>query len=173
MDAVLISGKKNKPNQNGLKADLHIHTCDGFMEKSINYNAFQLIDAAMERDFEVLSITNHDDFTYSDYLKDYALERGILLIPGIELTLKHKHVLAYPLSGNIDDIDDLSDLEKESKQQISDLDSTLKRLYTSNPELESEISTYMEQIVEGFTELRFEEPTKIPDVFLKEFENLL
>jgi len=68
---------------------------------------------------------------------------------------------------------DLSDLEKESKQQISDFENALKRLYMSNPGLEPQISTYMEQIGEEFVELRFEEPIKIPDVFLKEFNNLL
>ncbi len=68
---------------------------------------------------------------------------------------------------------DLSDLEKESKQQISDFENALKKLYIDNPELESQIATYMDQIKEGFVELRFEEPIKIPDVFLKEFKDLL
>jgi len=39
----------------GLKADLHIHTCDGAEEKYIKYNAFNLIDAAVERRLDVLS----------------------------------------------------------------------------------------------------------------------
>jgi len=68
---------------------------------------------------------------------------------------------------------DLSDLEKESKQQVSDFENALKKLYIGNPELESQIATYMDQIGEGFVELRFEEPTQVPDVFLKEFKDLL
>jgi len=68
---------------------------------------------------------------------------------------------------------DLSDLEKESKQQVSDFENALKELYISNPEVESQITTYMEQIEEGFVELRFKEPIKIPDVFLKEFNDPL
>ena len=66
---------------------------------------------------------------------------------------------------------DLSDLEKESKQQISDFENALKKLCMDNPELEPQITTYMEQIEEGFEELRFEEPTRIPDVSLKEFNS--
>ena len=66
---------------------------------------------------------------------------------------------------------DLSDLEKESKQQISDFENALKRLCTDNPELEPQITTYMEQIRERFKELKFEEPTTIPDAFLKEFKD--
>lgn len=78
-----------------LKADLHLHTCDGITDSFIDYNAFKLIDAAAELGFDVLSITNHDSLTYSPYLKDYAAERGIILIPGIEMTLQGKHILAY------------------------------------------------------------------------------
>ena len=63
-------------------------------------------------------------------------------------------------------------MDKESKQQNSDFKKELRRLYISNSELEPQITTYMEQIEESFKELRFVEPTKIPDVFLKEFNDL-
>ncbi len=66
---------------------------------------------------------------------------------------------------------DLSDLEKESKQQLSDFENALKKLCVENSDLEPQITTYMEQIRESFEEIRFEEPIKIPDVFLKEFNN--
>jgi len=66
---------------------------------------------------------------------------------------------------------DLSDLEKESQQQISDFENGLKKAYIANPELESQITTYMEQIRERFKEVSFEEPTIIPDVFMKEFND--
>ncbi len=66
---------------------------------------------------------------------------------------------------------DLTDLEKESKQQISDFENALKRLCMENPDLEPQITTYVEQIREGFEEVRFKEPAKIPDVFLKELDN--
>ncbi|MFC2022166.1 PAC2 family protein [Chloroflexota bacterium] len=68
---------------------------------------------------------------------------------------------------------DLSGLEKESKQQISDFEKALKRLFIEDPSFEPQITTYMEQIVERFEELKFEEPTIIPEVFLKEFDNPL
>jgi len=68
---------------------------------------------------------------------------------------------------------DLSDLEKESKRQIADFENELKRLYMDNPDIELQITTYMQQIGERFEELKFEEPTKIPDVFLKELNDLI
>jgi len=75
--------------------------------------------------------------------------------------------IRYMLGINID----LSDLEKASKQQSSDFQNALRRLCMDNPELEPQITTYMEQIEEGFKEVSFEEPTVIPDVFLKGFDN--
>ena len=66
---------------------------------------------------------------------------------------------------------DLSDLEKRSKQQASDFKKELQKFYVDHPEAESQIRAYMEQIDKEFEELNFEEPTKVPDVFLKEFED--
>jgi len=100
-----------------LKADLHIHTCDGITEKEIPYNAFVLIDMALDKGYEVLSITNHDVLTYSTYLRDYARERGIVLIPGIELTVRGKHILMYNVVEQLHLIKNFEDLE-----QLKDMD---------------------------------------------------
>ena len=75
--------------------------------------------------------------------------------------------IRYMLGINLD----LSDLKKESKQQSSDFENALKKLHMTHPELEPEVTTYMERIEEGFEELRFREPTTIPDVFLKGFKD--
>jgi predicted ATP-grasp superfamily ATP-dependent carboligase len=77
--------------------------------------------------------------------------------------------IRYMLSINLD----LSDLEREGKQQISDFGKALKRLCMDNPEIAPKITAYMEQIEGNFQELIFKEPTKIPDVFLKEFDSSL
>jgi predicted metal-dependent phosphoesterase TrpH len=44
--------------------------------------------------FDALSITNHNALLSNGYLSDYARERGIVLIPGAELKISGKHVLA-------------------------------------------------------------------------------
>jgi predicted ATP-grasp superfamily ATP-dependent carboligase len=133
-------------------------------------------------------------FTFSNYdrnatigmvINHYSKERGIESVrmsartPSYQLSLtisSDKRAMydilrriRYMFEINLD----LSDLEKESKQQVSDWQNALKKLYMDHPELESQITTYMEQIGEGFEELKFKEPTKIPDVFLKEFDNPL
>lgn len=79
-----------------LKADLHLHTreVDGF----ISYDARTLIDRAASEGYQVLSITNHNAATWSEALREYAEERGILLIPGMEATIEKTHVLLYGAS---------------------------------------------------------------------------
>jgi predicted ATP-grasp superfamily ATP-dependent carboligase len=68
---------------------------------------------------------------------------------------------------------DLSDLEKQSREQISDFEKALRKLFVDDPGLEPQITAYMSQIEDRFQELRFEEPTQIPDVFLKGFDDPL
>ncbi len=75
-----------------LKADLHIHTSED-PEDTIRYSATDLIDRAREYGYSVLAITNHNSCLYNRYLRDYARERGIVLIPGMEATIQGRHVL--------------------------------------------------------------------------------
>lgn len=78
-----------------LKADLHIHTNNDPSEFFIKYDAKQLIDYASKLGYNVISIVGHNCMPYSRKLAGYAEKKGILLIPGIELTLEKKHVLVY------------------------------------------------------------------------------
>jgi len=75
-----------------LKIDLHVHTKED-REDRISYTARDLVDAAVQNGFDALAITNHDQLTYNDALRTYAAERDIVLIPGVEVTIKGKHVL--------------------------------------------------------------------------------
>jgi predicted metal-dependent phosphoesterase TrpH len=75
-----------------LKADLHLHTAEDPLDR-IRYTAKEIISRAAEEGFDVLSITNHQLMTFSSELFSYARERGILLIPGIEVTIRRRHVL--------------------------------------------------------------------------------
>jgi hypothetical protein len=75
-----------------LKADFHIHTQEDPKDR-IRYSARELIDYASHRRFDVLAITNHNVVTYSRELREYARRKGILLIPGIEVSVERKHVI--------------------------------------------------------------------------------
>jgi predicted metal-dependent phosphoesterase TrpH len=82
-----------------LKVDLHLHTCDDPLDQ-VRHTAKELISKAADEGFDVLSITNHHRMTFNRDLFSYALERGIFLIPGIEITIQRRHVLVLnPPSG--------------------------------------------------------------------------
>jgi predicted metal-dependent phosphoesterase TrpH len=80
--------KKLRP----LKTDLHLHTADDPLDH-IRYTSRELISKAADEGFDVISITNHHKMTFNQDLLSYAQERGILLIPGVEMTIQRRHVL--------------------------------------------------------------------------------
>jgi predicted metal-dependent phosphoesterase TrpH len=99
-----------------LKADFHIHTSSDPNE-CIDYSDEELIDLAASKGYEVLSITNHDEITFSEALEAYARERNILLLPGVEMMVEGKHIIlvnARPEHTTIRDFHDLCDAREES-----------------------------------------------------------
>lgn len=80
--------KKTKP----LKADLHLHTAEDPLDR-VRYTAKELISKTADEGFDVISITNHHQVTFNQDLFSHAQEKGILLIPGVELTIQRRHVL--------------------------------------------------------------------------------
>jgi predicted metal-dependent phosphoesterase TrpH len=75
-----------------LKADLHIHTKEDPLDR-VSYTARELILKAADQGFEVLAITNHNIRTFDRNLFSFAQDLGILLIPGMEITIQNRHVL--------------------------------------------------------------------------------
>jgi len=75
-----------------IKCDLHVHTAED-PEDVAEMSARELINVAAKLGFDVLSITNHNIVTFDDELKKYAWRRGILLLPGSEISVRGKHVL--------------------------------------------------------------------------------
>ena len=78
--------------QSPLKADLHLHTAEDPLDR-VRYSAKELISKAADENFDVISITNHHQMTFNHDLRAYAQDRGILLIPGVEMTILRRHVL--------------------------------------------------------------------------------
>jgi predicted metal-dependent phosphoesterase TrpH len=96
-----------------LKADFHLHTAEDPVD-SVRYTAKELIEKAADEGFDVLSITNHQQMTFDQDLFFYAKERGILLIPGMEMTIQKRHVLVSnpPLHKVCSDFFSLSKLRR-------------------------------------------------------------
>ena len=93
-----------------LKADLHLHTREG--DPFITYDAYGLVDRAAREGYDVLSITNHDLLTAGKPLTDYASERGILLVPGVEATIEGCHVLLYNIDVSLSMLRTFADLRR-------------------------------------------------------------
>ncbi len=81
-----------------LKADMHLHTSRDPKDTFIKHSPKELIDHAAKLGYNVLSITHHTKVYYSSELAEYARAKGILLIPGAELTIEGKHVLVYNIT---------------------------------------------------------------------------
>jgi len=98
-----------------LKTNLHLHTADDPKDR-IRYSIFEAIDAAAGLGFDVLAQTCHGlHATRKDYI-DYAKEKGILLIPGIELCLngpsrlRGRHVVVLNCGKDIESVRTFADL---------------------------------------------------------------
>src|SRR5262249_32254843 len=75
-----------------LKVDFHLHTGEDPMDW-ILHSATDLIDRAAHLGFQALAITLHDAQLTDRRVFDYARDRGITLVPGIERTIEGRHVL--------------------------------------------------------------------------------
>jgi len=75
-----------------LKVDLHTHTSDDPVD-SVPYSTYQLIDRAAQLGYHALAITLHERQLSLRPFVDYAADRGITLIPGIERTIEGCHVV--------------------------------------------------------------------------------
>jgi predicted metal-dependent phosphoesterase TrpH len=107
-------------------ADLHMHSrfSDGALTVS------ELIDLAATRRISCISITDHDNFDAYESGKDLAEERGLELIPGIEISAVHKgrdiHILGYFI-----DVNNLAlnlEMREQAKNRINRVKQILKKL---------------------------------------------
>lgn len=99
-----------------LKVELHSHTSDDPIDR-IPHSAQELIDRAAALGYGALAITLHDRQLDPGLFSAYAAERGVVLIRGIEKSLKGRHVLLINFSGGAEDVrtfDDLARLKRRS-----------------------------------------------------------
>ena len=103
-----------------LKADLHLHTNRSkYDSKKIPYSPKQLIDLMSKNGFDLISITDHDVFTYSEELRKYAESKGIILLSGIEKTIEGNHVLLINFTGKeLNELKKLDDLKSGANRLI-------------------------------------------------------
>jgi predicted metal-dependent phosphoesterase TrpH len=86
-----------------IKFDFHLHTLDDPFDKHIYHTVFELLDKAATLGYGALAITLHNQQFASSAAADYARERGILLIPGVERSVGQAHVLMINFPAEISD----------------------------------------------------------------------
>src|SRR5262245_65889605 len=99
-----------------LKVELHAHTREDPIDR-IPYHARTRIHRAATLGYSALAITLHDRQLPVTELTRFARERGIVLIPGIERTIRGKHVLLLNLpqaAEQVSDFDELARLRQRS-----------------------------------------------------------
>ena len=103
-----------------LKAELHIHTNADPRDK-IQFSIYELIDKAAEQNYNVLGITCHNYAYYDKEAKEYAKNKGIILISGMEMDLEGKHTLIYNITNTeAKKIKTFQDLQKLKEQKLKE-----------------------------------------------------
>lgn len=92
-----------------LKVQLHLHSKEDPID-NIKLTSFQLIDLAAKLNYDAMAITCHNVLIFTDELKNYAAEKRIILIPGIEKTISKKHVVIINANLEAQKIRDFNDL---------------------------------------------------------------
>ena len=98
-----------------LKVELHSHSADDPLDR-IPYSTRDLIDRAAALGYGALAVTLHDRQLDVRPLLAYAMERGIVLIPGIERTVEGRHVLLLNFEHGAEDVQTFEDLRRLKRQ---------------------------------------------------------
>ncbi len=109
--------RREDPGLPGWKGDFHLHTAEDRRDR-VGHSAVALVERAVALGYQTLAITLHDYAPRLQEARARAENLGLLLIPGIELTIEDRHVLALGIEGP----------EAESIQTIQALRAARKRL---------------------------------------------
>lgn len=95
---------------NKYKVQFHAHSGSD-PEDCLFHSEKDLIDRAHLHDYDVLAITCHNKIVHTKELEDYAAEKGILLIPGMEKTVEKSHVVILNAKKEAEQIKTFEDLK--------------------------------------------------------------
>jgi predicted metal-dependent phosphoesterase TrpH len=103
-----------------LKVELHSHSADDPVD-AIPHTTTQLIERAAGLGYDALALTLHDRQLDVGPYASLARERGVTLIPGIERTIRGKHVLLLNFRRGAEDVHTFDDLARLKQQQPAGL----------------------------------------------------
>ena len=99
-----------------LKVELHTHTADDPVDR-IPHTLTQLIDRAAALAYHALAITLHERQLDVRPYAQYAAERGIVLIPGMERSIEGRHTLLLNFQNGAQDVRTFDDLARLKRRQ--------------------------------------------------------
>jgi len=100
-----------------LKTNLHMHTSDDPVDP-VAHSLKEIVDHAAGHHFDVLAITCHHRAAWTPEYAAYAAEKGILLIPGAELSVANRvggraaHVLMLGVGPDVEAVRTFDELAK-------------------------------------------------------------
>ncbi len=98
-----------------LKTNLHFHSGEDSRD-FIPYSIYQGIDFAKKEGFDAIALTCHRKFIFKEKFGRYAKQKGIVLIPGIELSLSRwKHVVVLNCRQDIENVSTIEALRDYKK----------------------------------------------------------
>ena len=79
-----------------LKVDLHIHTpaSSDFDSKHQNVTPLDVVNAALDKELDIIAITDHNTVGWCDKVRDAAKGTPLTVFPGVEVSTKEGHLLA-------------------------------------------------------------------------------
>jgi len=99
-----------------LKAELHTHINVDPIDTFIKYSAYDLIDDAKNKNYDVLAITCHNYFFQDEKVEQYAKKKGITLLNGIEKNINGKHTLIYNTTKEVEKVHTITQLKEFKKE---------------------------------------------------------
>jgi predicted metal-dependent phosphoesterase TrpH len=100
-----------------VKVELHAHTDEDPADR-IGHSARQLVDHAASLGFGAVAVTLHDRYFDPAPHAEYARERGVVLLAGLERTIARRHILLInfpPECADVRSVEDIARLKRRSR----------------------------------------------------------
>lgn len=109
-----------------IKASLHLHTHEDAEDNYfIDYDYKGLINELHKNNFGIAAITGHKKIIFNEEIRKYAAEKGILLMPGVELSIKNGifkyHVIVLNCDLEAENIDTMEKLKSYKEKKGNDI----------------------------------------------------
>lgn len=90
---IYTDSRNNDSNGNMKRCDLHIHTVASVSDRTFTFDKDVLVDYIEKTGLDVIAITNHNMFDYTQFQEIRNALPNTFVLPGIEVDLERGHIL--------------------------------------------------------------------------------